>query len=94
MFEGCRSRLQPSISGQLSYYPALTGRIAALASEGLDSAVIGARLAAEGFRIPRLHERFHAGEVQPDPPARPAPRPGPRPAHRKLHRRSPGEGLA
>jgi DNA invertase Pin-like site-specific DNA recombinase len=49
---------------QLSYYPALTGRIAALAGQGLDSAVIADRLAAEGFRTPRLHERFHAGEIQ------------------------------
>jgi DNA invertase Pin-like site-specific DNA recombinase len=49
---------------QLSYYPALTGRIAALAGQGLDSAVIAGRLAAEGFRTPRLHERFHPGEIQ------------------------------
>jgi Recombinase zinc beta ribbon domain/Recombinase len=49
---------------QLSYYPALTERIAALAGQGLDSAVIADRLAAEGFRTPRLHERFHTGEIQ------------------------------
>jgi hypothetical protein len=49
---------------QLSYYPALTERIAALAGQGLDSAVIAGRLAAEGFRTPRLHERFHPGEIQ------------------------------
>ncbi len=49
---------------QLSYYPALTQRIAALAGQGLDSAVIADRLAAEGFRTPRLHERFHTGEIQ------------------------------
>jgi hypothetical protein len=49
---------------QLSYYPALAGRIAALAGQGLDSAVIASRLAAEGFRTPRRHERFHAGEIQ------------------------------
>ena len=49
---------------QLSYYPALTERIRALASEGLGNAAIAGRLAAEGFRTPRLHERFHAGEIQ------------------------------
>ena len=49
---------------QLSYYPALTGRIRALASEGLGSAAIAAQLAAEGFHTPRLHERFHDGEIQ------------------------------
>ncbi len=49
---------------QLSYYPVLTARIAALAGQGLDSAVIADRLAAEGFRTPRLHERFHTGEIQ------------------------------
>jgi DNA invertase Pin-like site-specific DNA recombinase len=50
--------------GQLSYYPALTGRIRALASQGLDSAAIAGQLAAEGFRTPRQHERFHDGEIQ------------------------------
>src|SRR5690348_7793180 len=49
---------------QLSYYPALTGRIRALASEGLGSAAIAGQLAAEGFRTPRLHDRFHPGEIQ------------------------------
>jgi len=49
---------------QLSYYPALTERITALAGEGLDSAAIAAQLAAEGFRTPRLHDRFHVGEIQ------------------------------
>jgi DNA invertase Pin-like site-specific DNA recombinase len=49
---------------QLSYYPALTARITALAGQGLDTAEIAGRLAAEGFRTPRLHERFHAGEIQ------------------------------
>jgi hypothetical protein len=49
---------------QLSYYPALTARISALAGQGLDSAVIADRLAAEGFRTPRLHDRFHTGEIQ------------------------------
>ncbi|HXJ25104.1 MAG TPA: recombinase family protein [Streptosporangiaceae bacterium] len=49
---------------QLSYYPALTERITALAGEGLDSAAIAGQLAAEGFRTPRLHDRFHVGEIQ------------------------------
>jgi DNA invertase Pin-like site-specific DNA recombinase len=50
--------------GQLSYYPALTGRIAAMAGQGLDTAAIAAQLAIEGFRTPRLHDRFHPGEIQ------------------------------
>ncbi len=50
--------------GQLSYYPALTERIRALAGQGLGSAAIAAQLAAEGFRTPRLHDRFHDGEIQ------------------------------
>ena len=49
---------------QLSYYPALTERIRALAGQGLGSAAIAGQLAAEGFRTPRLHERFHDGEIQ------------------------------
>ena len=49
---------------QLSYYPALTERISALARQGLDSAAIAGQLAAEGFRTPRLHDRFHPGEIQ------------------------------
>jgi hypothetical protein len=49
---------------QLSYYPALTGRIGALAGQGLDNAAIAGQLAAEGFRTPRLHDRFHPGEIQ------------------------------
>ena len=49
---------------QLSYYPALTGRIRALAGQGLDNTAIAGQLAAEGFRTPRQHERFHAGEIQ------------------------------
>ena len=49
---------------QLSYYPALTERIRALAGQGLGSAAIAGQLAAEGFRTPRLHERFHPGEIQ------------------------------
>jgi Recombinase zinc beta ribbon domain len=49
---------------QLSYYPALAGRIRALAGEGLGSAAIAGQLATEGFRTPRLHERFHDGEIQ------------------------------
>jgi DNA invertase Pin-like site-specific DNA recombinase len=49
---------------QLSYYPALTEQIRALAGEGLGSAAIAGQLAAEGFRTPRLHERFHDGEIQ------------------------------
>jgi hypothetical protein len=49
---------------QLSYYPALTGRIRALAGQGLDNAAIAAQLASEGFRTPRLHDRFHPGEIQ------------------------------
>ena len=50
--------------GQLSYYPALTERIRALAGEGRDSAAIAGQLAIEGFRTPHLHERFHDGEIQ------------------------------
>ena len=50
--------------GQLSYYPALTERIRTLAGQGLGSAAIAAQLAAEGFRTPRLHDRFHGGEIQ------------------------------
>ncbi len=50
--------------GQLSYYPALTERIRALAGDGLDNAAIASRLAIEGFRTPRQHERFHPGEIQ------------------------------
>jgi len=49
---------------QLSYYPALTERISALAGEGLGNAAIAGRLAAEGFRTPHLHERFNTGEIQ------------------------------
>jgi hypothetical protein len=49
---------------QLSYYPALTERIRALAGQGLGSAAIAGQLAAEGFRTPRQHERFHDGEIQ------------------------------
>src|SRR5215831_5899811 len=49
---------------QLSYYPALMERIRALVSEGLDNAAIAGQLAAEGFRTPRQHERFHDGEIQ------------------------------
>jgi DNA invertase Pin-like site-specific DNA recombinase len=49
---------------QLSYYPALTERIRALASEGLGNAATADRLAIEGFRTPHLHERFHVGEIQ------------------------------
>jgi hypothetical protein len=46
------------------YYPALTGRIRALAGQGLDNAAIAGQLAAEGFRTPRLHDRYHPGEIQ------------------------------
>ena len=49
---------------QLSYYPALTQRIRALAGQGLDTTAIAGQLAAEGFRAPRLHDRFHPGEIQ------------------------------
>ena len=49
---------------QLSYYPALTERIRALAGQGLDSTAIAGQLAAEGFRTPRQHDRFHPGEIQ------------------------------
>jgi hypothetical protein len=49
---------------QLSYYRALTERITALAGEGLGNAAIAGRLATEGFRTPRQHERFHDGEIQ------------------------------
>jgi hypothetical protein len=49
---------------QLSYYLALTGRIRALAGQGLDNAAIASQLAVEGFRTPRLHDRFHPGEIQ------------------------------
>jgi len=49
---------------QLSYYPALTERITALAGQRLGSAAIAGQLAAEGFRTPRLHDRFHDGEIQ------------------------------
>jgi DNA invertase Pin-like site-specific DNA recombinase len=49
---------------QLSYYPALAGRLRALAGEGLGNAAIAGQLAAEGFRTPRLRERFHDGEIQ------------------------------
>ncbi len=49
---------------QLSYYPALTQRIRALAGEGLGNAAIASQLAIEGFRTPHRHERFHDGEIQ------------------------------
>ena len=49
---------------QLSYYPALTQRIRELASQDLGNAAIASQLAAEGFRTPHLHERFHDGEIQ------------------------------
>jgi hypothetical protein len=49
---------------QLSSYPALTERIRALAGEGLGNAAIADRLAIAGFRTPRLHQRFHTGEIQ------------------------------
>jgi DNA invertase Pin-like site-specific DNA recombinase len=49
---------------QLSYYPALTARIEVLVAEGLGNAAIADRLAADGFRTPHLHERFHVGEIQ------------------------------
>src|SRR5262249_26891093 len=44
---------------QLSYYPALTQRIRALAGERLGNAAIASQLATEGYRTPHLHERFH-----------------------------------
>jgi DNA invertase Pin-like site-specific DNA recombinase len=49
---------------QLSCYPALTQRIRVLAGEGLGNAAIAGQLATEGFHTPRLHERFHTGEIQ------------------------------
>src|SRR5215472_7146345 len=49
---------------QLSYYPALTARIQALADQALPNAAIADQLAAEGFRTPRQHERFNTGEIQ------------------------------
>jgi hypothetical protein len=49
---------------QLSYYPALMQQITALAGQGLGNAAIAGQLAAEGFRTPRLHDRFHDGEIQ------------------------------
>jgi hypothetical protein len=49
---------------QLSYYPALTARIRALAGQGLGSTEIAGRLATEGFHTPHRHVRFHAGEIQ------------------------------
>src|SRR5262249_57759447 len=49
---------------QLSYYPALTQRIRALAGERLGNAAIASQLATEGYRTPHLHERFHDGEIQ------------------------------
>ena len=49
---------------QLSYYPALTQRIRAPAGQGLDTTAIVGQLAAEGLRTPRLHDRFHPGEIQ------------------------------
>src|SRR6266576_3141773 len=49
---------------QLSYYPALTERIRALAGAGLGNAAIAGQLALDGFRTPHLHEHFHAGEIQ------------------------------
>jgi DNA invertase Pin-like site-specific DNA recombinase len=65
---GCQTRAALSRPvariDQLSYYPALTGRIRALAGQGLDNAAIAGQLSAEGFRTPRLHERFHPGEIQ------------------------------
>jgi len=30
----------------------------------LDNAAIAGQLAAEGFRTPRLHDRFHPGAIQ------------------------------
>ena len=52
---------------QLSYYPALTERIRALAGQGLGNAAIARQLSAEGFRTPRQHERFHIRKVQGKP---------------------------
>jgi DNA invertase Pin-like site-specific DNA recombinase len=49
---------------QLSYYPALTARLTALVEEGLGNAAIADRLAAEGFRTPHGHDRFHVGQIQ------------------------------
>src|SRR5262249_9727183 len=49
---------------QLSYYPALTQRIRALAGERLGNAAIASQLATEGYRTPHLHERFPDGEIQ------------------------------
>ena len=49
---------------QLSYYPALTERITALAGQGLPNAAIAAQLTLDGFRTPHLRERFHDGEIQ------------------------------
>ena len=49
---------------QLSYYPALTERIRALAGAGLGNAAIAGQLALDGFRTPHLHEHFHDGEIQ------------------------------
>ena len=49
---------------QLSYYPALAERLRALAGQGLDNAAIAGQFATEGFRTPRLYDRFHPGEIQ------------------------------
>ena len=49
---------------QLSYYPELARRLTALARDGLTNAQIAGRLAAEGFRTPRLNDRFNTGEIQ------------------------------
>jgi DNA invertase Pin-like site-specific DNA recombinase len=66
-------------TGQLSYYPALTGRIRALAGQGRDRRPArdrGLPHPAPARPLPRR------GEPAADPPAGPASRPGPRPAHR------------
>jgi hypothetical protein len=77
---------------QLSYYPALTQRIRALAGQGLDTTAIAGQLAAEGFRTPRLHDRFHPGEMPGSPGA--LLHRGPlRTAHARSRARGPGKPL-
>src|SRR5262249_18533835 len=49
---------------QLSYYPALPEGKAAVPGRGLGTAATPGQRAAEGSRTPRLHDRFHDGQIQ------------------------------
>ena len=67
---------------QLSYYPALAGRIRALAAQGLASTAIAGRSPPRAAATPPGRTLQLRRDPAPDPPPGHPPRPGPRPAHR------------